>query len=147
MNAKKRRSKKQSVANSKQPKPFVLYLDRNLGKYVIATALRSAGHPVEIHDDHLPIDAPDEDWIRLCKKEGWVAVTKDKNIRFRAAEIAAVIEHDVSVFVVRAKNATGPEIADLLVHSHSRLSNLADRTPAPFIAGIDRSGRITKYKI
>lgn len=64
---KKQRSKKRSDASSgQQPKPFVLYLDRNLGNHVIASALREAGHLVEIHDDHLPIDAPDEDWIRLC---------------------------------------------------------------------------------
>ena len=33
---------------------------------------------VEIHDDHLPVDAPDEDWIRLIGSRGWIALTKDK---------------------------------------------------------------------
>lgn len=147
MSAKKRRSKKQSVANSKrQPRPFVLFLDRNLGNHVIATALLDAGHLVEIHDDHLPKDAPDEDWIRLCSKKGWVAVTKDKNIRYRTAELAAVVKYEARVFVVRAKNATGTEIADLLVNYHARLQNFAIRTPAPFVAGIDRSGKIASYQ-
>jgi len=62
MNANQRKSKKRSVASSKQPpKSRTLYLDRNLGKHVIANALRNKGFPVEVHDDHLPIDAPDED--------------------------------------------------------------------------------------
>lgn len=146
MSVKKRRSKKRSVANSRrQPEPFVLYLDRNLGNHVIATALRDAGHRVEIHDDHLPVDAPDEDWIRFCSEKGWVAITKDKNIRYRTAELAAVVEYGARVVVVRAKNATGTEIADLLVKFHARLQNFANRTPAPFVAGIDRGGKISKY--
>jgi len=67
-----------------------IYLDRNLGKHVIADALREAGATVEIHDDHLPLNAPDEDWIALVGRNSWIAITKDKNIRHRAAEIAAI---------------------------------------------------------
>ncbi len=143
---KKRKSKKRSDANSRQqPKPFVLYLDRNLGNHVVANELREAGCLVEIHDDHLPIDAPDEDWIRLCSAHNWVAVTKDKNIRYRAAQKQAIVTHKACVFVIRAKAATGPEIAGLLVKYHGKLQHFAEDHPAPFIAGIDRSGLIYKY--
>jgi len=107
---------------------------------------RDAGHLVEIHDDHLPIDAPDEDWIRLSSKNGWVAVTKDKNIRYRRAELAAVVEYEARVIVIRAKNTTGAEIADILVKFHARMQDFVNRTPAPFVAGIDRSGKISKYE-
>lgn len=70
MNAKKRRSKKRFDASLKQQhEDFVFFLDRNLGKHLIANALREAGHRVEIHDDHLPIDAPDEDWIALVGQQ------------------------------------------------------------------------------
>ena len=76
--------------SSKQPHSEpVLFLDRNLGKHVIAEALRSAGICVEVHDDHLPIDAPDEDWIALAGRKGWIVLTKDKNIRYRHAQLAS----------------------------------------------------------
>ena len=79
MIAKMQRSKKRSDASSeRQPDEIVLFLDRNLGNHVIAGALSDAGHRVEIHDDHLPIDAPDEDWIRLISSSGWIGLTKDK---------------------------------------------------------------------
>lgn len=60
--------KKRSGANSPQQPDigdFVLFLDRNLGKHIIADRLRSEGLNVEIHDDHLPLDAPDEEWLKL----------------------------------------------------------------------------------
>lgn len=148
MSAKKRRSKKPSVANSKrQPDSFVLYLDRSLGKHVIADALREAGQSVEVHDDHLAIDAPDEEWIELVGKRNWVALTKDKNIRYRFAEIRAIKKHNAKVIVIRAKNATGVDIAEVLIRSHQRIRRFAQRTAAPFVAGIDRAGKISIYEV
>jgi len=148
MSAQIRRSKKRSESNSKrQPDDLVLYLDRNLGNHVIATVLREAGHRVEIHDDHLPIDAPDEDWIALVGRKGWVAVTKDKNVRYRIGEINAIKSFNARVIVVRAKNATGSDIAELLVCYHERIRRFSLRTPAPFVAGIDRWGSISHYSV
>ncbi len=145
MNAKKRRSKKRLEANLEPHSEFVLYLDRNLGKHTVADRLRQMGQRVEIHDDHLPIDATDEDWISLVAQNGWIAITKDKNIRYRVGEIEAIRAHGARVFVVRAKNATGSDIADVLVAHLEALKRYVMRMPAPFVAGIDRSGKITEY--
>ena len=114
MSAKQKKSKKQSAASSKPPSEVFYYLDRNLGKHVIAEALRASGAVVKVHDDHLPATAPDEDWIELAARKGWLAVTKDRNIRYRAAELEAIRDHGAMVLVVRATNATGKDIADIL---------------------------------
>ena len=124
-----------------------IYLDRNLGKHVIADALREAGATVEIHDDHLPLSAPDEDWIALVGRNRWIAITKDKNIRYRAAEIAAIKKHGAMVVVVRAKNATGRELGEILSSSLVRIQRFAESHQPPFVAGIDRSGRIMLYDV
>ncbi len=108
MSVQKRKSKKRSDVNSDwQREEPILFLDRNLGKHVIADRLRSAGMKVEIHDNHLPLDAPDEDWIALVGRRGWVALTKDKNIRYRTAELASIIRNAARVIVVRAKMRRG----------------------------------------
>jgi len=146
MSARKRTSKKQSDASSKPQPETTLFLDRNLGRHVIANRLRAAGISLETHDDHLPEDAPDEDWIALVGRRNWLAVTKDKNIRYRSAELDAIKRHSARVIVIRMKNATGPEIADLLVRSRSRIARLAN-TPAPFVAGITKGGAVTTYGI
>lgn len=147
MSAKRQRSKKRSVANSKQPpEPRVLYLDRNLGRHVVASALRNAGYPVEVHDDHLPIDAPDEQWIKLVGDKGWIALTKDKNIRYRHAEFQAIEEYGARVVVVRAKNLVGKELAELVVKHYERIQQFALLSQAPFVAGLDRSGALKLYE-
>ena len=127
------------------PEEPTLFLDRNLGRHIVADHLRSEGMKVEIHDDHLPPDAPDEDWIALAGRKGWVAVTKDKNVRYRAAELASIRNHSARLLVVRTKNATGPDIAALLVAGRRRIARFAESTPPPFVAGITRSGQVREY--
>jgi len=148
MSANRRKSKKRSAANSEPPpESLTFYLDRALGKHIIAEALRAAGAQIEVHDDHLPIDAPDEDWIALIANRGWIGITKDRHIRHRHNELAAIKKYKAKVLVVRAKNATGKEIADVLVKSLSKIEKFVDSHKAPFVAGVDRSGRLSRYEI
>lgn len=69
MAGRKKKSKKQSAANSKQRKQIVFYVDRNLDSKIVPKALRKAGVSVEIHDDHLAQDAADEEWIELVGRK------------------------------------------------------------------------------
>ena len=148
MSARRARSRKRSAASSDAlPDPPVFYLDRNFGRHRIADALREAGHAVEIHDDHLPIDAPDEDWIALVARRRWIALTKDKNIRYRSAELAAIREHGARVVVLRAKNATGDQMAAMFVRHAARLVRYAAGHSPPFVVGMDRSGTLTDYPL
>ena len=114
---------------------------------MIANRLRAEGISLETHDDHLPEDASDEDWIALVGRKNWLAVTKDKNIRYRSAELDAIKRHSARVIVIRMKNATGPEIADLLVSGKNRIARFAADTSTPFVAGITKSGAVTAYDI
>ncbi len=82
---------------------------------------------VEVHDDHLPLDAPDEEWLALVGRKGRVAVTKDRNVRYRAAEVGAIKRHSARVIVIRMKSATGPEIAELPVKGRRRIARFALR--------------------
>ena len=146
MSAKKRKSKKRSdVSSSWQREEPILFLDRNLGKHIIADRLRSAGMKVEVHDNHLPPDAPDEDWLALVGRMGWVALTKDKNIRYRTAELESIRRNAARIIVIRAKNATGSDIAELLVKGRRRIARFVAKTVAPFVAAIDGSSRIRVY--
>ena len=125
----------------------ILFLDRNLGKHVIADALRSAGISCELHDDHLPIDAPDEDWIALAGRNGWIALTKDKNIRNRHAQLDSIKKNATRIIVIRAKNATGPEIAQILLKGINRIYRFYSSRDAPLVAAIYRDSRIKPYPL
>lgn len=68
------------------------FLDRSLGKKT-ASGLWEAGYVVHLVADHYPNDAdevPDEDWIAEGCSQGWILLTKDKRIRYRAAELEAL---------------------------------------------------------
>lgn len=148
MGAKKKKSKKRSAANFKQqPSAHVFFLDRNMGRHVVADALRAAGQVVEVHDDHLPPDASDEEWLSLVGRRKWIAITKDRNIRYRQSEKLAVQENNARVLVLRSRNTTGEQNADLLVKNATRIHRFCDQNEPPFIAGMTRSGAIKQYDI
>ena len=142
-----RKSKKRSDASSRPQPERTLFIDRSLGKHIIADRLRAEGMAVEVHDDHLPQDAPDEEWIALVGRMGWVAITKDRGVRYRAAELQAIRRHSARVIVIRMKNATGPDIAELLVKGRRRIARFAVKKPPPFLAGLYGSGAVKEYEI
>lgn len=93
------------------------------------------------------MDAPDEDWIRLVSRKGWIALTKDKNIRYRYSELKAIKKHRARVVVIRAKNLTGTELATLLVKYYLKIQKFAAENSTPFVVGLDRGGKLTGYKL
>ena len=143
-----RKSKKRSGVSSRLPPDEpILFLDRSLGKHIIADRLRSEGMKVEVHDDHLPADAPDEDCLALVGRNGRVAITKDRNIRYRAAEIDAIRVHSARVIVIRMKNASGSDLAELLEKGRRRIARFAARTTAPFVARMYGNGQLENFPI
>lgn len=148
MSARKRKSKKLFGVNNRPPEARpVLFIDRNLGRHVLADSLRKAGIACEVHDDHLPQEATDADWLQYVGERGWIAIGRDKNIRYRGPEKAALIQANACLIVVRAKNTTGSDIADLIIRHINRIYRFANKHDAPFIAGITRDGTITKYPL
>jgi hypothetical protein len=66
MDARDKKSKKRSATSSSKPlDEIVFFIDRSLGRKAVATALRKVGAQVEVHDDHLPQNAKDEEWLRF----------------------------------------------------------------------------------
>lgn len=147
MSARKRKSKKQSAANFRQLPEFVFFIDRNLGKHKLAQMLQDDGQQVEVHDDHLPQDAPDEDWIQLVGESNWLAITKDKNIMYRASELEAIKDQNACIFVVRAKNVTAEDVGNILINATKRIKKFAEKTKPPYVAAIYRDGSVKAYDI
>jgi predicted nuclease of predicted toxin-antitoxin system len=137
--------KKRSGASSpsEPPEPLVLFIDRSLGNKVVAGALRAAGAHGEIHDDHFSPTALDEDWLREVGRRGWVIVTKDRDIRYRAPALAAIRASAVRLFVLTAGDLQGSEMGQMFVKALRRMAALSLREPAPFIAKIVRTGVVS----
>jgi hypothetical protein len=114
-----------------------------LGQKVIASRLRQCGVQVEIHDDHFPQNALDEDWISEVGKRSWIVLTKDDRIRYRPAALAAYRRHQAKVFVFGSGEMKAQEMADAFVTALPKISRLAIRNEGPFFAKISRNGSVS----
>lgn len=137
--------KKRSGASStnEPPEPLVLFVDRSLGNKVVASVLRASGVHVEIHDDHFPTTALDEDWLAEVGQRGWVVLTKDRGIRYRAPALAAIRASGVRLFVLTAGDLQGAEMAEIFARALSRIATVARHEPPPFIAKIAKAAVVS----
>ncbi len=125
------RSKKPSARNSGSTPPErpVLFVDRSLGRRQVPQALREAGAAVEIHDDHFAPDMADERWLAEVANRGWTVLTKDRRIRYRPNEIAAIRNAGALAVVLTAGNLTGDDMAAIFVRALRGIERLARSSP------------------
>jgi hypothetical protein len=116
--------------------PFEYFVDRSLGKRVVVEALRAAGETVHAHDDLFERNTPDTQWLAEVGRRGWVAVTKDKNIRRNDLERRALIDANVACFMVGRGDLSGETIAALFITSLSRVRRVLRRFEVPLAASI-----------
>lgn len=109
----------------------------------MAAALRVEGANVEIHDAHFPADARDDDWLQEVGQRGWVVLSKDKHIRRRATELAALMTARVRTFVLTSGNLTGEEMAAAFVRALKRMTRVAAQNRPPFIATVAKDGTVS----
>jgi len=141
------KSKKRSATSSPPlPEGLVFFLDRSLGRRYVADALRARGAQVEVHDEHFPADAKDQDWLAEVGRRGWIVLMKDKRGRRVQLEVEALLAAEVRAFVLTSGNLTGPEMADIFAHHLHRMAALAISRPPPFVAGVSRA-RILIYRL
>jgi predicted nuclease of predicted toxin-antitoxin system len=117
-------------------------LDRSLGKFKVAAALRNAGATVEVHDDHFAQDALDEEWLKGAGESGWVVLTKDKNIRYHTREKEALTAHNVRAFVLSAKALSADEMGEAFVRALPKMARILKDNQTGFVATVTQSGAV-----
>lgn len=128
-----------SLARGKRHSRKVFFVDRSIGRHIAVTALRDAGYEVIAHDERFSQDTPDEEWLPEAGRNGWIVITRDKMIRRRQNELEAMCVAKVVAFVVTAGNATGEEIAAILVKHADRMVALAKGARPPAVFSLSRS--------
>ncbi|KAB2318673.1 hypothetical protein F8A86_09880 [Betaproteobacteria bacterium SCN1] len=114
----KKKSKKPFASNSAAPPEQIpLFVDRCAWSRLLGEALDKLGAPYIAHHQRFAPDAPDEAWLEVAGREGWIVITRDKHIRRRPAELDAFRTHQVTVFVFAGGNASAAETAELVTRS------------------------------
>lgn len=114
----------------------VFFTDRDLGN-AFADRLKAAGLSVEKHSTHFRPDCPDEEWLAVVGRRGWVALTHDARIRYKPNELAAVVRNHVRLLVIVGKAPLG-DLADSFIRTRTRVQAFLERTAPPFIAKVYR---------
>lgn len=119
------------------------FLDRSLGR-ITASRLRSAGYVVHLIADHYPDDAsdvPDEEWIAEGCSNGWVLLTKDKRIRYRAEELEAL--HEGHLFCLASGNMDIDAMTQAFLDALPKIERVAGEDPVGFWH-VYRDGKIKR---
>ena len=120
--------------------PFVYFVDECLGRHVVPDALRRAvevGERVEV----LPQGTLDVDWIPVAHRGGWVCLTKDRALRRRPNELAALLAAEFAVFVVG--EARGEAQAARIVHALPTMRRALRARDVPLIGRVEDDGGVT----
>lgn len=113
----KRRSQRQQA-----PPEFLI--DRSLGRYALAEAVRARGikaHTLfDLYDD-LEERLDDTVWLKDAGENGWPVLTKDPSIQRRAHELAEVERCRVLMFALPRADMTGAEQVDRYMKHWNRI--------------------------
>ena len=125
-----------SVLSPQPPNPLTYFIDRSLGRFDVANALRGVGRTVEVHHDHFRHDEADDVWIKQVSLRGWVILTKDLNIRRNPLEFKALVSNGARAFLLHPGNITGPEMAAIFGRALAGMERVLGRQAPPFIAKV-----------
>jgi hypothetical protein len=126
--------------------PLEFFVDRNLGRRQVPNALRGAGWVLRTHHEvygNRDEEVPDVEWLEFCGRERLPVLTKDRNLRYRPAEIDSIRRYGVRVFVLTGGSLRADEQAARFDRSRQRIEEACQET-GPFIYAVhvDRIVRI-----
>lgn len=115
-----------------------IYVDESASQLTLPTELRNRGLKVYTRHDVFAANEPIDDptWLSHCGRHKWIAITKDKGIRHRPAEIQMLLAARVRMFVISAGGLTGRDQAELIVKALGAMRRWVLNEPAPFAVRI-----------
>jgi hypothetical protein len=127
-----------SKRSSEPPEALQFLVDRSLGRYDVADALRACGLIVHtlasIYGEERAQTVDDDEWLELAGKNDYVVLMKDNVARLEANR-TALIAHGARTFCLTRRGLTGLEQAAIFVAQRHRIIQRA-RKPGPYVYGV-----------
>ena len=147
---KKKKSKKLSASsNAAQPSYPLLFIDRCAWSIRLGEALKAKGIKFTPHHEHFEQACPDVDWLPVVGKNGWVVITRDKNIRRKPNELQAFKNNDVLAIVLSSgssSQASAADTAELVVRLYPKLMRKIQAVKPPAMLTVTLMGTISSIK-
>src|SRR5688500_18502222 len=93
MAPRRRTSRKPSAASltvAQRLEQTVFYLDESISSRVLVEELKASGAQVRLARDMFPAGTLDETWLSAAGNARWIVLMRDKHVRFRPLERAAL---------------------------------------------------------
>jgi predicted nuclease of predicted toxin-antitoxin system len=128
-----------SSAPRRRREPIVFFIDRCLESATVIEKLRAADVALELHKDHFAQDAEDTEWLPAVAERKWVVLTRDKQVKRNELERQCLLLPGARSFILTGGNMTGEEMAAVLIKHLRKMTKIARKHPAPFIATVNRN--------
>lgn len=118
------------------------YVDADLMAVGMAMARlrKDVTYPGHADADGITQETKDTVWLPRVGVNGWVVITKDRHIRRRPAEVAAVFQNDVRMVVITGnKNMNSWDRFRLIARSWEAIEEMT-AVPGPWIMGLTQAG-------
>ncbi|MBI5937972.1 MAG: hypothetical protein HY850_09010 [Betaproteobacteria bacterium] len=144
----KTRSKKHSASNNAAPPDTPpLFIDRCAWSIRLGEALKERGIPFIPHHQHFEPACPDEEWLAVAGREGWIVLTRDKNIRRKPNELKAFRDHRVIAFVLTSGDASATDTAALVTALYPKMMRKVRGAKPPAMFSVTLMGSISVIKL
>lgn len=142
-------SKKRSNTSGLLDTPPVVLLDENLSSPDIAEELGRwvSDWTIKLHKECFPNPrTPDVEVLERCASEGWILVSVDDKMRYRADSKRIARIRGARVFLFPRAYTSGAEYRAALTAGRHRLLKLARKMPPPNFARITREGSVGHFR-
>ena len=148
MASRKQKSKKRSGSSSGLPPEAaaILFIDRCAWSRRLDEALRQAGIPFVAHHEKFAPACPDEEWMKVAGREGWIVITRDQAIRRKPNELKAFCEAKLIMFALASGNASADDTARLVVELYPRILRKAHAVKPPTMFSVTLAGGINPVR-
>lgn len=93
----------------------MIFVDRSIPRSVAERLKRERGDVIW-HDDYFRRDTKDVVWLREVGRQGWMIISRDKQLRHRPSEKRALVESGGGCFVLAYRdNLPKEEVYELVV--------------------------------
>ncbi len=127
--------------------PPVLFIDRCAWSKKLGEALDLAGIPYIAHHSLFAPDAADEDWLTAVKDNGWVILTRDKNIRYKANEHRALVDAGLFMLVLTQGGLSAEETGRIVTQAYPEICKVIAKSSPPAIFSLTRASEVNPLKL
>jgi hypothetical protein len=129
------------------PSGPTFYVDESIYSRVLIASLVAGGATIERVGIAVPFGSDDETWLEVVGKGGWIALTRDKRIRYRTLEKQALVLHGVGAFTFNGGNATARTTADRVLNLFPKMTEIALSEPKPFLYTFGVHGPLARARL